>query len=96
METESFINHIDKSTLLLPIQRHFNPVHAAPSYFLNLHFNIIHEYEENKIYFTYYFKHRIKTQCIDCSLYDSALIQTLKCVLWIIRWSRFKSLLQKG
>jgi hypothetical protein len=41
---------------------------------LNLHFNIIHEYEENKIYFTYYFKHRIKTQCIYCSLYDSASI----------------------
>jgi len=74
METESFINRTDKSPLLLPILRHFYPVHAAPSYFLNLHFNIIHEYEENEIYFTYYFKHRIKTQCIYCSLYDSASI----------------------
>jgi len=74
METESCINRIDKSPLLLPILRHFNPIHAAPSYFLNLHFNIIHEYEENKTYFTYYFNNRIKTQCIYCPLYDRASI----------------------
>jgi hypothetical protein len=46
---QKFYYSIDKSPPLLPILRHFNPVHVAPSYLLNIHFNIIQEYEENKI-----------------------------------------------